>query len=97
MFISSSDFGQAINIFCIENNNLNDTVQLIKTDSGFQNQLFVEYDLSSSVNQSEDSPKDIKYDAAKKIIYIPLVLDDGKMTDKFARYQFKGKYFAKMR
>jgi hypothetical protein len=94
--LSSSDFGQSIKIFSITNNELINP-PLIKTETGIESEVFIEYDFSSSVNQSENSPKDIKYDAAKKIIYIPLVLKDGKVTNRFIKYQFTGKYFERIK
>ena len=33
------------------------------------------------------------YDAVKKIIYIPIVLDNGKVTNRYILYQFNGQYF----
>jgi len=38
----------------------------------------------------------IKYDKIKKIIYIPIVLEDGKVTDRYIQYKFNGSYFEKV-
>jgi hypothetical protein len=93
---STSDASQSIKVFCIENNRLNDTVHLIKTNTGVQNEIIVEYNFFSVIDRPERPIELIKYDTTKKIIYIPLVLDDGKVTDKFIRYQFNGKYFQRI-
>ena len=92
---STKDAGQAIKVFCIDNDKLNDTVHLIKTGSGLQNEINVDFNFFSVVDRKERPVKLIKYDASKKIIYIPIVSEDGKVTDKFIRYQFNGKYFIK--
>ena len=90
---SSKDISQTIKVFTIENNTLNDTVKIIKTKNSFINSISVNFDFFSVVDRPERPVKLIKYDADKKIIYIPIVYSDGKVTDRFILYQFTGKYF----
>lgn len=94
---STKDVSESIKIFSIENDNLNDTVRLIKTNSGLQNEINVEYDFLSVVDRPERPLRVIKYDPSKKIIYIPIVEDDGKVTNRFIKYQFNGKYFERIK
>ncbi|MGI9035212.1 MAG: hypothetical protein ACR2GD_04130 [Pyrinomonadaceae bacterium] len=98
--LSTSDAGQSVNLFKIENASLNDKIKLIKTKTGLQNSLGFEYDFFSVSDRPERPIKLISYDKAAKSIKIPVVLIDvkfqyGKVTNKFIVYQFDGKYFAK--
>lgn len=90
---STKDASQSIKIFTIENNCINDTVQLIKTKSGLLNSIDVSFDFFSVVDRPERPLRLIKYDNKSKIIYIPIVYEDGKVTDRFILYKFTGQYF----
>lgn len=99
--LSTSDVGQSVNLFKIENASLNDEIKLIKTKTGLQNSLGFEYDFFSVSDRPERPIKLISYDKAAKSIKIPVVLKDekfqyGKVTNKFIVYQFDGKYFVKV-
>ncbi|WP_347218561.1 hypothetical protein [Chryseobacterium sp.] len=86
-----------IKVFSIDNGQLNDKAQLIKTQSGIKNQLGYEVDLTAAANrQYEGRDYEIEYDAKNKIISIPVIQADAKVTTKKIRYQLKGKYFEKM-
>lgn len=94
---SSALTSHNIKVFSIDNGKLNSDAQLIKTKSGIRNQLGYEIDLSAKSNwNNEIENYDIEYDDKNKIISIPLILDDYKITEKKIRYQFKGKYFEKI-
>jgi hypothetical protein len=93
---SSKDVGESIQVFAIEKGKLNQNVKLIKTSSGMTSIISVGFDFFSVANRSDERPvRVIKYDKNKKIIYIPVVYEDGKVTDKFIQYKFNGKYFEK--
>lgn len=95
--LSSGMSYHAIKFFSIDNGLLNDKAQLIKTQSGIKNQLGYEVDLTASANrQYEGRDYEIQYDSKNKIISIPLIQTDSKVTSKKIRYQFKGKYFEKL-
>ncbi|MDM1554424.1 hypothetical protein HX126_07645 [Chryseobacterium indologenes] len=86
-----------IKVFSIDNNQLNDKALLIKTQSGIKNQLGYEVDLTAAANRNyEGRDYEIEYDSKNKIISIPLIQADSKVTSKKIRYQFKGKYFEKL-
>ena len=61
------------------------------------NIINVSFDFFSVVDRPERPVKLIKYDNTKKIIYIPVVYEDGKVTDKFIHYKFNGKFFEKIK
>ncbi|NIF03958.1 hypothetical protein F3J23_00775 [Chryseobacterium sp. Tr-659] len=91
-----------LKVFSIENEKLNSNTQLIKTPAGIKNELDFELDFTASPNRIHpvslktfDNLK-IQYNPKEKIISIPLILDDSKITDERVRYQFKGKYFEKI-
>lgn len=90
---STGDAGQSIKVFTIENNSVNDTVKLFKTKKEFLNEIDVEFNFFSVADRPERPVKLIKYDPDKKIVYIPVVEDGGKVTDRFILYQFNGNYF----
>lgn len=97
---SSAVSSHKIKIFAIENVKLNENAKLIKTKTGIKNELSYDIDFSSSVNQQSDTVDReyawLKYDQKNKIIIIPLITNEGKLTKKKIRYQFKGDYFEKL-
>ncbi len=94
---SNKDCAQGIKIFAIENNGLNDSLKLIKTRSGLNNTLNFGFDFFSVVDRPERPIKLIYYDDKTKIVKIPVVDEDGKVTSKFIIYQYTGKYFERVR
>jgi hypothetical protein len=90
---STKDASQSIKAITIENNSLIDTLKLFKTKTELLNEIDVSFDFFSVVNRPERPLRLIKYNKDKKIIYIPIVLENGKVTDRYILYQFKGKYF----
>ncbi|MES2546016.1 MAG: hypothetical protein V4548_14120 [Bacteroidota bacterium] len=97
---SSAVSSHKIKIFSIDNGKLNDNAKLIKTKSGIKNELSYDIDFSSSNNQNPDSVDReyawLKYDEKNKIIILPLITEEGKLTKKKIMYQFKGEYFEKI-
>jgi hypothetical protein len=97
---SSAASSHKIKIFSIENMKLNDNAKLIKTKTGIKNELGYEIDFSSSANQTPDAVNRefawISYDKKNKIILLPVILENGKLTKKKIKYQFKGVYFEKV-
>lgn len=85
-----------IKIYSIDDAKINDDAKLIKTKSGIQNQLGYTVDLTMFPMAWEDIPDfTINYDKKKKIIILPLIKENGKITNKKIKYQFKGQYFQK--
>ncbi|MBB6503043.1 hypothetical protein [Pedobacter cryoconitis] len=86
-----------VKIFSVDDGKLNDKAVLIKTKSGIKNQLGYEADVSSHSNRDQEVPDySIVYDKKNKIIAIPLIRSNGKITSEKIKYQFKGKYFEKI-
>lgn len=87
-----------IQVFSIDSLHLNDKAKLIKTKTGIRSQLGYEVDLTASSNRGRrDIPEFyIEYDKSNKIIAIPLILGDSRVTSRKIRYQFTGQYFEKM-
>lgn len=90
---STKDVRQSLRIFTIENNMLIDSVRLIKTKKGLVNSIDVDFDFFSAVERPERPLRLIRYDNNKKIIYIPIVYANGKVTNRFILYKFTGEYF----
>ena len=94
---STKDAYETISVYAISSDTLNDKVKLIKTTSGLNNSISFEYDFFSVVDRPERPIRLIRYDTDKKVIYIPIVLDNGKVTNRYILYQFNGKYFEKVK
>jgi hypothetical protein len=92
---STRDAYEILRVFTVTGNKLNYSVPLIKTSGGLKNSISFEFDFFSVVERPERPLQLIKYDAEKKIIYIPVVLENGKVTNRFIVYQFTGQYFEK--
>ena len=90
---STKDAYEIIRAYSISGSTLNDTIKLIKTKSGLQNSINIEYDFFSVVDRPQRPIRLIKYDTNNKKIYIPIVLENGKVTDRFITYEFTGQYF----
>lgn len=90
---SSKDASQSIKVYAIDNNMLVDTIKLFKTNSNVLNEINVYFDFFSVVDRSERPLRLIKYNTDKKKLYIPIVLENGKVTKRYIIYKFTGKYF----
>ncbi|WP_415061033.1 hypothetical protein [Flavobacterium sp.] len=90
------------NIFSIENGELIENVNLFKTKEGLTNTLVYEIDLTNSINQNRKNGiqlmenMDLVYDKKNKTIIIPLIKDNGKLTNRKIKYKLKDKYFEKV-
>jgi hypothetical protein len=94
---STKDASQSIKIFDIENDHIHN-VKLIKTPAHYTNEIEVYFDFFSVADRSDERPiRVIKYDSATQNIYIPVVTDDEKVTNKFIVYKFNGNYFEKQK
>ncbi len=93
---SSKDCYQGIKIFSMANGALQHDVKLIKTKTGIRNELGFNFDFFSVVDRTERPVKLIDYNANEKTIRIPVVWENGKVTNKHIVYQFTGEYFEKM-
>jgi len=94
---STKDSYEKVRVYSIADGAINDSVRLIKTRSGMQNSIQFGYDFFSVADRPERPIKLIQYDEEKKMIFIPIVWENGMVTSKFIRYQFNGKYFVKLK
>jgi len=97
----TNDHVQFANLYKIAGDALIDEVNLIKTKSGLTNSLSFEYNFFSVVDHKERPIKLIFFDKKTKTLKIPVVVEDekfpnGKVTDRYIRYRFNGKYFVKV-
>lgn len=96
--LSSGLSYHTIKIFSIEDAQLNDNAKLIKTKRGIRNQIGYEVDLTARTNRDREVGNyKIEYDEKNKVISIPLILENSKVTAGKIHYQFKGKYFEKLK
>lgn len=94
---SSALFLQRLDIYKtdVKGNVINAPV--IKTASRITRTLSCEADYSARANHNTDFIKtNIVYITDKKEIHLPLILADGKITNRKIVYRFKGKYFEKI-
>ena len=93
---SSAIYYHTAKVFSLNGDKLNDTVKLIKTRSGLQNEVGYEIDLHNA-DISEDWDKMYPaYDKDKQEIILPLVDGNGRVTGKKIIYKFRGSYFQKI-
>ncbi|MGG9970344.1 hypothetical protein ACQ33O_01015 [Ferruginibacter sp. SUN002] len=95
--LSNREVYDEIKVFSIEGKKLNDKVKLIKTTTGLQNTVGFVFDFFSVANRPERPVKLIYYDKKKRTFKIPVVLENGVVTNKFITYLFTGKYFEKLK
>ena len=98
---STNDHYQAVRLYKIKGDALDDAVKLIKTKSGLTDSLGFEYNFFSVVNRAERPVKLISFDKKTGTIKIPVVIEDkefpnGRVTNKFISYKFNGTYFVKV-
>jgi len=91
---SSKDLEEGIQVFSIENGKLNTDTRIIRTKSGLHSQITYDYDLSRT---SEKVHSQVHFDANTQSIYIPVVLNNGKLTDNYIVYKFTGQYFERVK
>ena len=89
---SNKEARQSISIFTIDDDQL-DTVKLFRTKTKSLNSIDVSFDFFSVVDRPERPLELITYDKKQKIIYIPLVNENGQVTQKNIQYQLKDGYF----
>jgi len=94
---STRDAMSGIQIFTIRDGKLDNNVRLIKTKSGMHSQLYYAYDLFSVVDMPYGKRPTIYFDAATQTIHIPVVVDKGKVTNRYITYKFTGQYFEKVK
>lgn len=90
---STKDAMQSISAYTIEGNDLVDTVKLFRTKTKRLNSIDVEFDFFSVAERPERPLELITYDDKQKIIYIPVVDDQGQVTKRNLLYQLQGNYF----
>ncbi|WP_143309144.1 hypothetical protein [Chitinophaga vietnamensis] len=93
---SNKDAYQGIKVFAISNNQLSDSVRLIKTKTGIKNQLSFAYDFFSVVDRKERPIHLITFDPDTQTISLPVVKPDGTVTEKYIQYKFTGEYFERV-
>lgn len=94
---STSVSYEGVKLFCIEGNNLNESVRLFKTTTGIKNELGFAYSFFSVADHPERPVKLIYYDKDDDQLHLAVVLEDGKVTNRFITYQFTGKYFERVK
>jgi hypothetical protein len=90
---SAKDHYQGVKLFTIENSRLNDQPKLFKTRSGLRNELGFSFNFFSVANRPERPVKLIYYEEDEQKLFLPEVLQDGKVTKKMMIYQFNGDHF----
>jgi hypothetical protein len=92
---SSKDRELGIKAFSIENGKINDKVKLFKTPSGMNNIISCDYDLFTTTDKIGEP--DILFDPVKKIIGIPVIVDNDAVTKRHIWYRFNGQYFERVK
>lgn len=94
---STTNLFQGVKVFSIEDNDINESVRLIKTAKGLVNELGFAYDFLSVADHPERPVKLIYYDTADDQLHLTVVKEDGTVTKQIITYQFTGKYFERVK
>jgi hypothetical protein len=86
---STKDARQSVTVYTIDNGKLVDTVKLFRTKTKRLNSINVDFDFFSVMDRPERPLELITYDDKQKIVYIPVVDEQGKVTEKNIVYQLK--------
>lgn len=90
---STSQAYETVIAYKIENDTLN-RAEIFKTGTGWHSSITFDYDFFSVADRPERPLRLIKYDS--ETLYIPVVLDGGKVTNRFILYQWTGGYFERI-
>jgi hypothetical protein len=91
--LSNKDITQGIETFCIKNGSLDGSVKLFKTKTGLHNGVSFDFNFFSVVNRPERPIILIDFDSVHSLIRIPVVLEDGTVTNRSIVYRWTGHYF----
>ncbi|TGE23947.1 hypothetical protein E5K00_01660 [Hymenobacter aquaticus] len=92
---SSHDCYQQVKGFALESGRLNPDARLIRTGSGLRNTLGFAFDFFSVAGRPERPVRLIGYDPKTRVLTLPVVWADGRVTEKKIRYVFDGVVFGK--
>ena len=88
---------QGVKVFCIEDNDINESVRLFKTRNGLLNEFGFAYNFLSVADHPERPVKLIYYDTDDDQLHLTVVKEDGAVTKQLITYQFNGKYFERVK
>ncbi|HEY4150348.1 MAG TPA: hypothetical protein VGM41_15520 [Chitinophagaceae bacterium] len=83
---------EEIHAFRLEGKHLNDSVRIIKTQSGLTGSLGFDF----VMDQAWSGEDEIHYNNSTKTIRFPVVLEGGHITKRRITYKFNGRYFVKV-
>lgn len=87
---------QGVKAFKIEKTNLNDTCTVIKTATGYKNQIGFSYDYAHQ-HETRDHPHKLFHFFAKEHEFsFPVAMENGELTNRYHVYKFKGNHFEKI-
>ncbi|HZX58159.1 MAG TPA: hypothetical protein VFE54_05520 [Mucilaginibacter sp.] len=84
-----------IQVFSIEGGKLNPDTKIIRTKSGLHSTI--DYEYNPTLTADEKISSYIHFDHDTQSIYIPIVLEKGKLTNKYILYKFTGQYFERVK
>ena len=90
---STKETSQSVRVFSLEKGGLNDSVKLFKTKAGLVNAIDVPFDFFSVADRPERPLQLIKYSSQKQQLYIPVVIENGQVTNRFLKYRFQNGHF----
>lgn len=92
---STKDCYQGLKAFAIEASILNSRAKIIKTQTGIKDKIGFYFDFFSVVDRKERPLRLITFDEQEKLFKLPVVWDNGIVTDKQIIYKFNGNFFEK--
>jgi|SRR6185312_2003051 len=88
------DFAMGLEVFSRDANGMNDSTQIIVTNSYGTAVNNIEFDMS---NTSGALSHHIYFNKFKKMLYIPIIWNDGVVSTAYTEYKFKDHYFTEVK
>lgn len=92
---STKDCYQGLKAFTVQAKTLNSNVKIIKTSTGYKDKIGFYFDFFSVADRKERPLRLITFDDHEKLFKLPIVLENGKVTEKQITYKFDGSFFVR--
>lgn len=86
---------QALHVMDFERSVFQSRFRKIKTKSGYTHSISISFDYPNLSEIEEQSLKLIKYNTDEQSFKFPIILKNGKVSDKYILYSYDGDYFIK--
>lgn len=90
---SSQEMTESIRSFIVERTGLYEHLNIARNSAGMFTQIGIDFNYLSLANHPERPLLLIKYSNSKNIIYVPIVTDDGRVSENYKAYKYQNHCF----